>query len=111
MAAGHIGHFSTIAAALILVFFGSILLNIVDTCYLCYAIDMDREVVTKEEVHNIFSKVSLVRAHLAPPFVLHVPMIPRTPLAPGLQAKASKQVPKWTTARQMPSRPCFLDMP
>lgn len=52
-----IAYFGGCMAALVLTFFSSILLNIVDTCYLCYALDRDRQVVTKEEVHEVFSKV------------------------------------------------------
>jgi len=41
----------------VLSFFSSILLDIVDATYLCYAIDKDTQTITKPDVHEIYSKV------------------------------------------------------
>ena len=53
-----LGVISFFVAWVVLAFFSSILLDIVDATYLCYAIDKDTQTVTKSEVHEIYSQVS-----------------------------------------------------
>ena len=45
-------------ALIVLSFFSTILLNIVDATYLCYAIDIDTQTITKQEVHDIYGQAS-----------------------------------------------------
>ncbi len=45
-------------ALVVLSFFGSVLLNIVDAVFVCYALDRDTQTVTQPEVHEVFSQVS-----------------------------------------------------
>jgi hypothetical protein len=52
-----LGAISFFVAWVVLAFFSSILLDIVDATYLCYAIDKDTQTITKPEVHDIYSKV------------------------------------------------------
>ena len=47
-----------VMAVVVLAFFSSVLLNIVDAVFLCYALDLDTQSVTKSEVHEVFSQVS-----------------------------------------------------
>ena len=44
-------------ALVVLLFFSSVLLNIVDAVFMCYALDLDTQSVTKSEVHEVFSQV------------------------------------------------------
>lgn len=44
-------------ALVVLLFFSSVLLNIVDAVFMCYALDLDTQSVTKAEVHEVFSQV------------------------------------------------------
>ena len=53
-----LGAISFFVGWVVLAFFSSILLDIVDATYLCYAIDKDTQTITKPEVHEIYSKVS-----------------------------------------------------
>ena len=46
-------------ALVVLAFFSSVLLNIVDAVFMCYALDLDTQSVTKSEVHEVFSQVSI----------------------------------------------------
>lgn len=46
-------------SAVVLAFFSSVLLNVIDAVFLCYALDLDTQSVTKQEVHEVFSQVSL----------------------------------------------------
>ena len=52
-----LGALSFFVALVVLSFFSSILLNIVDATYLCYAIDKDTQTITKQDVHDVFSQV------------------------------------------------------
>jgi len=47
-------------ALVVLSFFGSVLLNIVDAVFVCYALDRDTQTVSRPEVHEVFSQVSIV---------------------------------------------------
>ena len=44
-----LGFISFFVAWVVLSFFSSVLLDIVDTCFFCYALDKDAETVTKAE--------------------------------------------------------------
>ncbi|KAK9829886.1 hypothetical protein WJX72_008466 [[Myrmecia] bisecta] len=44
-----------VMALIVLAFFASVLLNVVDAVFLCYAMDKDTQAVTKPEVHEVFS--------------------------------------------------------
>ncbi len=46
-----------VMALVVLAFFSSVLLNIVDAVFMCYALDLDTQCVTKSEVHEVFSQV------------------------------------------------------
>ncbi len=48
-----------VMALVVLAFFSSVLLNIVDAVFMCYALDLDTQSVTKSEVHEVFSQVSI----------------------------------------------------
>jgi len=48
-----------VMALVVLAFFSSVLLNIVDAVFMCYALDLDSQSVTKSEVHEVFSQVSI----------------------------------------------------
>ncbi|CAD7703313.1 unnamed protein product [Ostreobium quekettii] len=48
---------SLITAYLVLSLTASILLNLVETVYFCYAIDKDNRVVSNDEVHEVFQKL------------------------------------------------------
>ena len=48
-----------VMALVVLAFFSSVLLNIVDAVFICYALDLDTQSVTKSEVHEVFSQVSI----------------------------------------------------
>jgi len=52
-----LGAISFFVAWVVLSFFSSILLDIVDATYLCYAIDKDTQTITKPDVHEIYSKM------------------------------------------------------
>lgn len=43
-----------------------VLLNIVDALFICYAIDRDRSLVTKTEVHEVFSQVRCSPVRVCP---------------------------------------------
>ncbi len=47
-------------ALVVLSFFGSVLLNIVDAVFVCYALDRDTQTVSRPEVHEVFSQVSIL---------------------------------------------------
>lgn len=53
-----LGAISFFVAWVVLAFVSSIVLDIVDAVYLCYAIDKDSQTVTMAEVHEIYSKVN-----------------------------------------------------
>lgn len=52
-----LGFISFFVAWVVLAFFSGILLDIVDSTYLCYAIDKDTQSITKPDIHEIYSKV------------------------------------------------------
>lgn len=54
---GILGAISFFVAWVVLSFISSIVLDIVDAVYLCYAIDKDNQTVTMSVVHEIYSKV------------------------------------------------------
>ena len=45
-------------ALVVLSFFGSVMLNIVDAVFICYALDRDTQTVSHPDVHDVFSQVS-----------------------------------------------------
>ncbi|KAH9317757.1 hypothetical protein KI387_019526, partial [Taxus chinensis] len=47
----------------ILLFFTHILDNVIDTIYICYAIDKDRRDVSKSEVHDVYVQLPVSRNH------------------------------------------------
>ena len=51
------GFFSFLLAAIVLLYVGGVLKNIVDTLYICYARDLDSGAVTKQEVHEAYSQL------------------------------------------------------
>ena len=60
-----LGALCFVMALVVLLFFSSVLLNIVDAVFMCYALDLDTQSVTKSEVHEVFSQVrSLLSAFL-----------------------------------------------
>ena len=54
-------------ALVVLSFFGSVLLNIVDAVFVCYALDRDTQTVSHPEVHEVFSQVNLSPNQGSPP--------------------------------------------
>ena len=48
-------------ALVVLSFFGSVLLNIVDAVFVCYALDRDTQTVSHPEVHEVFSQVRVMQ--------------------------------------------------
>lgn len=48
---------------LVLVFFVHVLDNVIDTVYVCYAIDRDRGEVCKQEVHEVYVHLPISRNH------------------------------------------------
>jgi hypothetical protein len=52
-----LGVLSLIMAWVVQAFFASVLLNVVDATFFCYAIDKDQHAVTNLEVHDIFTQV------------------------------------------------------
>lgn len=52
-----LGALCFVMALVVLLFFSSVLLNIVDAVFMCYALDLDTQSVTKSEVHEVFSQV------------------------------------------------------
>ena len=52
-----LGALCFVMAVVVLLFFSSVLLNIVDAVFMCYALDLDTQSVTKSEVHEVFSQV------------------------------------------------------
>ncbi|DBA76839.1 TPA: hypothetical protein ACH3X2_008854 [Trebouxia sp. C0005] len=57
MEAAILGVLCFVMALVVLAFFSSVLLNIVDAVFMCYALDLDTQSVTKSEVHEVFSQV------------------------------------------------------
>lgn len=53
-----LGALCFVMALVVLLFFSSVLLNIVDAVFMCYALDLDTQSVTKSEVHEVFSQVT-----------------------------------------------------
>ena len=54
-----LGAISFFVGWVVLAFFSSILLDIVDATYLCYAIDKDTQTITKPDIHDIYSVVHI----------------------------------------------------
>jgi hypothetical protein len=52
-----LGLISFAMSFVVLAFFGSVLLNIVDAVFFCYAVDKDMQAVTRADVHEVFSQV------------------------------------------------------
>lgn len=59
----------------VLSYFVHVLDNVIDTVYVCYAIDRDRGEVGKQEVHEVYVHLPINRTH-------RQSLIPRTPLSP-----------------------------
>lgn len=66
-----LGALCFVMALVVLLFFSSVLLNIVDAVFMCYALDLDTQSVTKSEVHEVFSQVrdahcgySIISSHM-----------------------------------------------
>ena len=57
----------------VLGYFVHVLDNVIDTVYVCYAIDRDRGEVCKQEVHDVYVHLPISRNH-------RPPLFPRTPL-------------------------------
>lgn len=57
----------------ILGFFVHVLDNVIETVYVCYAIDRDRGEVYKQEVHEVYVHLPISRSHRAG-------FVPRTPM-------------------------------
>ena len=53
-----LGLLSFVMSLVVLIFFSSVLLNVVDAVFMCYAMDLDTQSVTKAEVHEVFSQVT-----------------------------------------------------
>lgn len=58
----------------VLGFFVHVLDNVIDTVYVCYAIDRDKGEVCKQDVHEVYVHLPISRNHN------RSPLIPRTPL-------------------------------
>ncbi|KAF2322743.1 hypothetical protein GH714_030062 [Hevea brasiliensis] len=56
----------------VLGFFIHVLDNVIDTVYICYAIDRDRDEVCKQEVHEVYVHLPISRSHRSP-------IVPGTP--------------------------------
>lgn len=52
-----LGLLSFVMSLVVLIFFSSVLLNVVDAVFMCYAMDLDTQSVTKPAVHEVFSQV------------------------------------------------------
>ena len=50
----------------VLGFFVHLLDNVIDTIYVCYAIDRDRGEVCKAEVHDVYVQLPISRSHRTP---------------------------------------------
>lgn len=48
---------------LVLAFFVHVMDNVIDTVYVCYAIDRDRGEVCKQEVHEVYVNLPISRNH------------------------------------------------
>ena len=59
-----LGLLSFVMSLVVLIFFSSVLLNVVDAVFMCYAMDLDTQSVTKSEVHEVFSQVRYVRFYV-----------------------------------------------
>ncbi|KAJ6819417.1 uncharacterized protein M6B38_402045 [Iris pallida] len=58
----------------VLAYFVHVLDNVIDTIYVCYAIDRDKGEVCKQEVHEIYSMLPISRNH-SPPLSDRTPVI------------------------------------
>ena len=67
-----LGALSFVMALVVLLFFSSVLLNIVDAVFMCYALDLDTQSVTKSEVHEVFSQVCLHSDHMIMRVLMHL---------------------------------------
>lgn len=54
-----LGVLAFVMALVVLLFFGSVMLNIVDAVFVCYALDRDTQTVSHPDVHDVFSQVRL----------------------------------------------------
>ena len=52
-----LGVLAFIMALVVLTFFGSVMLNIVDAVFICFALDRDTQTISHPEVHEVFSLV------------------------------------------------------
>ena len=42
---------------LVLSFYSTVLINAIDACYICWAMDLDNRAVTRPEVHDIYTAI------------------------------------------------------
>ena len=52
-----LGCLAFVMVLVVLSFFGSVMLNIVDVVFICYALDRDTQTVSHPDVHDVFSQV------------------------------------------------------
>ncbi|KAL0334588.1 UNVERIFIED_CONTAM: hypothetical protein Sradi_4670700 [Sesamum radiatum] len=59
----------------VLGFFVHVLDNVIDTVYVCYAIDRDRGEVNKQDVHEVYVHLPISRSHRGAGFVARTPLL------------------------------------
>ncbi|OIT32342.1 PREDICTED: CTL-like protein DDB_G0288717 [Nicotiana attenuata] len=81
-AASHLGVEAYLVAALawlllmvVLGFFVHVLDNVIDTVYVCYAIDRDRGEVCKQEVHDVYVHLPISRGHSSAAYGARSPLV------------------------------------
>lgn len=81
-AASHLGVEAYLIAALawlllmvVLGFFVHVLDNVIDTVYVCYAIDRDRGEVCKQEVHDVYVHLPISRGHSSTAYGARGPLV------------------------------------
>ncbi|XP_016496586.2 uncharacterized protein LOC107815512 [Nicotiana tabacum] len=81
-AASHLGVEAYLIAALawlllmvVLGFFVHVLDNVIDTVYVCYAIDRDRGEVCKQEVHDVYVHLPISRGHSSAAYGARSPLV------------------------------------
>ena len=52
-----LGIIGAVLSLVVLLFLGNILLDVVDAVYFCYAMDLDSQRVTRQDIHDVISKV------------------------------------------------------
>ncbi|XP_009789825.1 uncharacterized protein [Nicotiana sylvestris] len=81
-AASHLGVEAYLIAALawlllmvVLGFFVHVLDNVIDTVYVCYAVDRDRGEVCKQEVHDVYVHLPISRGHSSAAYGARSPLV------------------------------------